>query len=285
MTVVIARRVAWKHPVSMDHARILFDDIVHLPTTNIVAPAAAPGHSVDALRYPTTYESYKPLVGDPAAITVTPDTPQEINAILIAGHNLAGQTVSARVRTGAAEWTPWAEVVPVDNSPIMFLFDRAEENRSRFEIRFTGLGIVSVLMAGKALVMERPILEGFAPTAVNRDITLGNQKSIGGQALGFSVLRQGAATQYQWRYLSPSFLTGTGNSPSEFRKFQNYAETGRGFFGVAWRPDYKLAATGNVIGVDGVQYGSLTGPMRSTIVAQPDHYDLNFTVTSAGAIR
>jgi len=275
----------------LTNARIMKDEFVSLSRVNLsVLPAGDTG-TLDGLKYPTTYEGWaastwgasttKKLVATVATGAAIP-----VDAVMIAAHNIGELGVGIKFKlddgTTTYETTTY---YPTDNSPIMALFD-VDTPISCEEITVTLVQVggawptkkpvINVFQAGQCLVMPRPIFIDQVPADINTSVVLSNSKSIGGQALGFSVRRQGAETSYPWNYIPQDFVY------DDFKEFKNYAEIGRGFFTIAWRPSFQ-PVTANIS--PGVQYGSLSGTIGHTITGNPDFLDIKMTVTSAGAVR
>lgn len=142
------------------------------------------------------------------------------SAVGIAGHNLAGTTVSV-FRDGqylAGTFLP-------TNSPALIHF--SETSGSEWQIRTDagtgGFSRINVAYAGIAMELERGIWAGHSPFGLNRDTGYASNVSDSGQLLGRKIIRQGAQGTIRVDNLSSDWVR------DEWRPFSVSAER-YGFF-------------------------------------------------------
>jgi len=287
---VLIHKIGGGNATPMSHARIFWDKFLLKSSTAISVYPSGDTAETAGLKYPTTYEGWAATTWgteDTKELIATAAAPINVDCITIAAHNLAdcGVGVQFRVEIDGEADVLTTAYYPTNNSPIMVVFDvdtpLAADTVSVVMLEPVGgwpatLPIINVFAAGNALVMPQPIFLDQAPADINTTVILSNSKSIGGQALGFSVRRQGAECQYQWGHIPNDFIY------SDLLGFKNYAEIGRGFFSIAWRPSFNPITANRS---PGVQYGSLAGTISSSVTGGPDYFDIKMNVVSAGAVR
>src|SRR5699024_10264796 len=162
----------------------------------VIATEGAPGFPASAVRNPLTYESWSPI-SMPAEWRYLWAVPQLINAVGIAGHNLAtrGVEIALDLLVGGA-WVEAVSIVPSDNGPILFLFPPTEVAEIRFRLAGDNAPFVAVVYTGMTLDMMRPIYGGHSPGDLSRKTIIIGSRSEGGQSLGWQVQREGTETQY-----------------------------------------------------------------------------------------
>lgn len=214
----------------LTHARIMYHNLI--PGSEVTGTTESAGFEADAVQSYDTYDRWLPTE-IPATLTFQLSQASTLDYVFIASHNL-GTSGSALVVEHSPDGIDWIEAsperVPSDNTPLAFLFDEVEALYIRIRIT-SALEIprIGVVMAGKALAMERPIYGGHSPITLSRQTEIRPSRSEGGQWLGRSVVRKGYATSYEWQNLSASWYR-------EF--FDPFVQAARSQpFGIAWRPE------------------------------------------------
>lgn len=192
---------------------------------------------MDAPSRPDTSEFWLPP-STPAWWLLDMGSPQPISYVGIAGHQLGSKPheVSCEVSDDASTWEQFSsEVMPSDDSPIMFL--DTEVTRRYCRVNFSGLtspddpARVAVINVGVALAMPRSIYGGHKPLNLSRVTKLTHNMSKGGQFLGQAFIRNGVTGSASFRYLDPAWYR------AQFDLFVQSARQYPYFF--AWRPqDY-----------------------------------------------
>ena len=145
---------------------------------------------------------------------------QTVDYVAIAGHNLAGSTVTLLVNNSVAGST-----IVGSNRPFIFRFP--QRTGTSFRIRTnkpTGpVAEVAVCYVGRALELERGIWTGHAPMRFNRDNRYLNNLSETGQLLGRKLISQGAVGDIAVDNLTSDWVR------DEWEPFTLHAER-RGFF-------------------------------------------------------
>lgn len=156
----------------------------------------------------------------------------------IAGHTLGSDAVSVKVETSLGDysgspavqvWTTLAsDLVPGDDSPIMFL----DTPRTARYIRLTLTGStaprIAVIYAGVSLAMTRGPEMGYEPLTMARQTELYSAMSRGGQFLGQGIKKMGVAGSVSYQRLQQDWYR------SYFDPFAKAARQFPYFF--AWNP-------------------------------------------------
>lgn len=165
---------------------------------------------------------YVPITGD-------------VDYVAITTHNLgtAGTNVSVEVQTDTDVWTEVFEaVVPRDNYPAIFRFERTEGSFVRIKLEGSTIPPrISVLFVGLSLRLPRNIYVGHTPINYGRQTQVSNGKNEAGDFLGRIVMRRSKSTDISLSNLPADWFR------TEFEPFMTHAEEFPFFF--AWRPrDY-----------------------------------------------
>lgn len=226
--LVIAAGTGAVRPLT--HARIMYQNLI--PDSEVTGTTEAAGFEADAVQSYDTYDRWLPTEL-PATITFQFTQIESLDYVFIASHNL-GSTGSALVVEHSLDAVVWTEAaperIPGDNTPLAFLFDEVEALYMRITIN-SALEIprIGVVMAGKALAMERPIYQGHSPINLSRQTDIRPTRSEGGQWLGRSVVRKGFSTSYDWSNLTAAWYRAN---------FDPFVQAARSQpFGIAWRPE------------------------------------------------
>lgn len=225
--LVLAANAGTVQPLT--HARIMYQNLI--PASTVSATTQSAGFEADAVQSYDTYDRWLPTE-IPATITFKFTKTETLDYVFIASHNL-GTSGAALVVEHSPDGTTWTEAlperIPGDNTPLAFLFDEVEALYMRIRITSAqSIPRLGVIMAGKALAMERPIYQGHSPITLSRQTEIRPSRSEGGQWLGRSVIRRGFGTAYDWKNLSASWYR------EFFDPFVQAAQVQP--FGIAWRP-------------------------------------------------
>jgi hypothetical protein len=194
----VVHSVAYGQAVAtpLNHARIGYENFT--PDSTVTATTETVDFPAVAIKNQMTFESWKPTVL-PATITIAFGSSKSIGYIGVASHSLNGNTVTPEYSTDGAVWNPLDAInTPTDDSAILMLFTTVAATHVRLTITGSGTPTIAVVYVGQILEMLRPFYSGHTPAVLSRQTVIKPNKSVGGQWLGRSVLRQGLATQYEW---------------------------------------------------------------------------------------
>ena len=213
--------------IPLDHSRIGIDNIVR--TGTVTASSETAGFPAIAAANPLTYNYWKPA-SLPAWWKVDAGTPKPVGYVGIASHDLGGVSGTVVVEYSDDDST-WIEVdshSPVDDSPIMFLFEPITARYWRIVVSGTA-PFVGVVYMGMPLEMERPCFAGISPINFSRMTTIRPNVSESGQWLGRSIIREGSRMSVQYRNLNYDWYKDN---------FDPFVEQARKYpFFFAWRPE------------------------------------------------
>lgn len=183
----------------MTHARILYTPASGAAT----ASSAVEGFEAALALNSDTYSYWLPSAM-PATWAVDFGSSKAVDAVGIAAHSLAGQTVAVDTWDGTA----WVEQVPAfavtDNGPLLMLF--AEVTTAKVQIRVTGTAQpVGVIYAGKALVMPSKAYVGLGQINLKRRTEFKINQTEGGNWAGRSIARVSLIAAYQWTHITDAF--------------------------------------------------------------------------------
>lgn len=143
----------------------------------------------------------------------------EIDYVAIARHNLGSGACSVSIEALTAGGDPdddgdWVEVVPEvlpgDDSPILFRFDGDTYGGVRLPLSPGSVEPqIAVLYTGKLVVLEKGIQTGFTPITYGRKPNIMNPRSQGGDFLGRIVLGGTLATEAKIINISPDWYRST----------------------------------------------------------------------------
>ena len=199
MSVTWTAAYAAVSPYPMTHARILYTPA----TGTATASSAVEGFEAALALNPDTYSYWLPSAM-PATWAVDFGSSKAVDAVGIAAHSLAGQTVAVDTWNGTA----WVEQVPAfavtDNGPLLMLF--AEVTTAKVQIRVTGTAQpVGVVYAGKALVMPQKAYVGLGQINLKRRTEFKINQTEGGNWAGRSIARVSLIAGYQWAHITDAF--------------------------------------------------------------------------------
>lgn len=201
MAVVISTNYVLSSPGSnfpLNHSRIGYVDFVRAGTVTPSTEAA--GFEADATQNPFTYDLYRPTAL-PATLVYDFGSAKAFNYIGLAGHTLGSSqtTVISEYSTDNITYTTLdVDKIPANDQAIMLLFDEVVARYMRITLTGATIPSISVVYCGVTLDMYRPFYSGHTPGVLSRQSTIKPNKSVGGQWLGRSVIRQGFTADYSW---------------------------------------------------------------------------------------
>ncbi len=155
----------------------------------------------------------------------------DINFVAIAAHTLVGEPLSIQTaQTAGGALTDLIGFTPVDNSPIMLIFDTINVREIALVGNTSGTTELGVISAGTALQMPRNIYGGHTPIDLSSKTEYQSVRSESGQFLGKTIIRKGSEADYNWQFLDDQFIR------DEFKPFIESAKT-LPFF-IKYRPDF-----------------------------------------------
>lgn len=210
----------------LSRARIGYRTVTRNAT--VTASSATTGFPASAIKNPLTYERWLPLSA-PATLTIDAGAMVIADYVGIGAHTLGstGATVTISYSENGIDWTDVLHAAPANDNAIMALFEPVLARYWRIHInRVAEIGVVYI---ERALVMQRSIYGGHSPGTLSRQTEIEPSRSVTGQFLGRSIVRQGFATSYQWSNLSAAWYRAN---------FDPFVESAlRNPFFIAWRPD------------------------------------------------
>lgn len=209
----------------LDHTHIGYRSL--LPTSTITATSSAAGFPASAVANSMTYERWSP-VAVPATISIDTGASSLIDYVGIGAHSIGSSNASVKIEYSddGSSWTTALDVTPQSDNAIMLLMEQFMARYWRITVdRVVEIGVIYI---GRALEIPVCGYGGHAPGVLSRDTTIEPQKSVTGQFIGRSVVRQGLVTSYRWRHLDPDWYR------DNFDPFVKAAIT-RPFF-IAWYP-------------------------------------------------
>ena len=196
------------HPPTPGLARLAYDSAVERAT--VTATSAAPLRPANNLKTRDTYQTWRATAPEPV-VTVLFAAPELINYVGIARHNMGslGITALVEIETAGDGWLEVAVLQPDHDGPVMVPI--AEVLAVNLRVSFYGYEIptLAVLMAGKAVIMPRPLRATMQPVFGSRDTTVTPQISELGQLLGSVVVRNGVNVSPTWNNLTRDFYNDT----------------------------------------------------------------------------
>lgn len=182
---------------------------------NIVTASTVAASSADTsfpasnLANPSTSEKWKASSALAQTITITPATPDAVDYVGIARHNLGtlncAITLQGR-RASSDAFSVISEVVPADDAPLLFRF----EAQSFYEIQLSLAGTsapveIAIAYCGAILVSERGVMPSHVPLRFGRTTKAVTGKSESGDFLGRIITGRGRETAVEMANLSPGW--------------------------------------------------------------------------------
>lgn len=254
---------AARQPPTPNLARIAYDNATARAT--VTATSAAPTRPASNLRTLDTYQTWRPEAVE-AVVTIDFDVPETVNFLSIARHNMgsAGITAAVEIEVGG-DWLPLATLHPQHDGPLGVPFAEVTATGIRVTFGSAGVPTMAVLMASRAVVMERELRSTMQPVWLSRKTDVSPQISERGQLLGSVVVRSGVEASPTWRYLSRAFYNST-------LKPMARDMPGRPAF-VQWQP---------LEHPDEVIFGNVSGDASGSHM-QRDWYDFGFSISGVAA--
>lgn len=198
----------------------------------VTASTAADGFAASNAGTPRTDTAWRPTAAT-ATWTLTPDAPDVISYIGIAGHDLGTQnaTLSLQIDTGTGFTTvPGCTVSPEDDDPVMFLFEPVAVDAVRINITAADAApTVAVIAAGDVTEWPRYAQWTGQPITEGDDISFANNQSDTGNWLGRTKTSNGLAFSVQVAHLPESWRQ------DEFKAFKAHANGEIATFFIAHR--------------------------------------------------
>lgn len=190
------------------------------PASNLANPAT---HPQAEWRSETTDEQY---------LTMLIDTGDDIDYVAIARHNFGTAEIPVSIEViDDGEWVEIVgEIMPADDSPLLFRFPAGSQSQVRIRLQ-EGIAAprAAVVYLGKLLVMERKVYVGHTPMPHARKSNVVNGRSETGEFLGRIVLGEWRETTVPLSLITPEWYRANMDA------FLKVAKETPFFF--AWRPD------------------------------------------------
>lgn len=190
-TITATAGTATTPPFPLNHARILYDNLLFNYSSVTSSTGTNPSYSV----IPNTYKSWQ--FSTTGWIKYTLTSSQSIDTVCIGAHNLANGSYTVRAfyrETAAGSLVGFAPQKTVtSNAPIMFHVD-TPVNAEVIEIYTTvgtGDGQIGYVSAGTALQLQRPFFSGHTPITMGDNTVYRNNMTDGGEFTSRSIIRKG----------------------------------------------------------------------------------------------
>lgn len=216
--------------IPLTHARILYDDVVGQGSPTLTASSEATGFEKENAADYLTHDFWK-AASLPATLEVQSAQSHQIDFAMVVAHSLGtdGAAVKFQYHNGAGWVDLTAEVAPGTDEALAFLFEQVTTSRIRLSV--TGDGdppSIGVVMAGKALAMERGVTLTHTPLNLAGRTRFSNNDSESGQWLGRSIRRNGFAAGIAFANITETFIRNS---------FQPFIVAARSRpFGWLWAP-------------------------------------------------
>lgn len=156
------------------------------------------------------------------------DTADDVNAIGIAAHNLAGKTVTIEHSENDSSWTTLESFVPPDNDSILVLTANLVKPYWRISVS-GGIAEIGAVFIGKTLDIITETVAPYTPITFGTVTEKLDSDSESGQFLSRRVIRRGYSAPIAFERLPADWVREV------FRPFARYASDGQPFF-VGWNP-------------------------------------------------
>jgi hypothetical protein len=188
---------------------------------------------------------------------------EAIDYIAVARHDMgsAGITALIEIRPEGGAWTTVATLTPQHDGPILIPILATDAEAIRVTFGDEDIPTLAVLMAGKAIVMERPLRTSMQPVFLSRQTRVVPQLSETGQLLGSIVAAAGVEVSPEWNHLSRSFYNGVLRPLAAMLPGRAFA--------FLWRPDEAP---------DEAVYGVVTGDPTGSHVPGLPRYTFGFSM-------
>lgn len=219
--------VGWHNIVVPSNVQVDADSEINYPLINIANPSTY-----------LFWQSAEDVDSQPVQyITITPSDTSELNYIGIAGHNYGSDGIGVVIEgatdidsSGDPDYIELTnEVMPADDSPMMFRFTKQSYLSLRIRLTLTDAAPrAAVVYCGELLVLERRLYVGHRIINYNDTTNIVTGRSEMGQFLGRLVLGEFKSTQIELQNITPQFYR-QGVEP-----WRQSMKTRPIFF--AWRP-------------------------------------------------
>jgi hypothetical protein len=180
-------------------ARIGYDNRVISAT----ATSEADGFEADSVVNSLTYERWKPTSSSSQIIVDLGSTQSDLTYVGVGAHTLgsAGCNIVVGYSLTGSSWTSIDNITPTTDRAIMVTTGSTFPPARYIRLLITGgIPTVGSIFVGAYLEMYRPFYAGFTPGVLSRQTTVKPNKSVNGQWLGRSIVRQGLSADFQWRH-------------------------------------------------------------------------------------
>jgi hypothetical protein len=215
-----------------DHPIIGWHNIV--TPTNISAPYTLTGFPATNMANPATHLMWKSPTTAPEfqPVSITTGTVEPLDYIAFARHNLgsaAAMVVVGYFDASIAFHPLTPETILADDGPVLFRFPaQSLPNISILIFHPTIAPQISVVYAGKLLVLPRKIYQGLAPINYARVAKVTNGRSEAGQFLGRIVMQEFVKNTIPLSLIDPLYFR------NHIADFLVFSKANPFFF--AWRP-------------------------------------------------
>lgn len=193
----------------------------------ITSNGDATGFPARAVTTPMTYERWLGTDSKPE-IEFDLQSQYDVDYVGIGAHTLNDGNITAAIYSSAngTDWTQRGIVTSSTPSAVMLLM--AEVTARYWRITLSDPAEIGVVYIGKVMYMPVQMYGGHTPITLSRQTEIMPNKSVKGQFLGRSIVRQGYATSYSWKNIPAAWYR------ARFEQFVKHA-TKYPFF-IAWNP-------------------------------------------------
>jgi hypothetical protein len=200
--------------------------------SNIAADTADSNNPASNLANPATFLGWLAADTTEQYVTITPGTADAIDYVGIATHNLSTAQIAVSIEgdggSGYAELV--APAIPANDGPLLFRFTAQALTGLRIKLASgDAAASIAVVYAGKLLVMQHKMYQGFPSPSDAEESSVTNGRSQSGNFLGSIVTGRKVALKLPFSLYTPDW---------ERANFRPWLQSGRNdpFFFV-WRPD------------------------------------------------
>lgn len=183
-----------------NHARIGYENFV--PDSVVTGSSEQTDWPASAVKNLLTYDGWKPLSMN-ADIVIDMQSNKAVDYIGLAAHTLGSNSVSivASYSLNGSSYTDLGvSQLPSTDRAIMLMFEQVTARYIKIEFIGASTFKLGVVYVGAALEMYRPFYGGHMPGPLNRKTTVKPNKSVGGQWLGRSIIREGVSSEFKWQH-------------------------------------------------------------------------------------
>lgn len=230
MTIYVSAGYISAATYPINHPRIGWQSWTRDDTSISVASSSeVSGYEDDNVLSENTYEWWQPS-SLPATLTFTLSGAKNVDYVGIAAHTLGQNNCEVKWQYwNGSSWVDLMDETISNDEPIMGLF--ASVSATQFRLRILSGDnepLVGVLYFGEVMESQRGIYVGHSPISLSKRSIIRPNRSEGGNWLGRSVIRQGAATNIELNNLTADWVR------SDLKPFIESAALYPFFF--AWNP-------------------------------------------------